>query len=143
MSLFTFSTKVGPGLPLWLPKGAMLRERLERFLREVQNEYGYQPVITPHIGQKELYVTSGHWAKYGADSFRPIQTPQEGEEFMLKPMNCPHHCEIYRSQPRSYRDLPVRLAEFGTVYRYEQSGELAWIYAGRCAYILRARAAQG
>ena len=124
MSLFTFSTKVGPGLPLWLPKGAMLRERLERFLREVQNEYGYQPVITPHIGQKELYVTSGHWAKYGADSFRPIQTPQEGEEFMLKPMNCPHHCEIYRSQPRSYRDLPVRLAEFGTVYRYEQSGEL-------------------
>lgn len=124
MSLFTFSTKVGPGLPLWLPKGAMLRERLERFLREVQNRYGYLPVITPHIGQKELYVTSGHWAKYGEDSFRPIQTPQEGEEFMLKPMNCPHHCEIYRSQPHSYRDLPVRLAEFGTVYRYEQSGEL-------------------
>lgn len=124
MGLFTFSTKVGPGLPLWLPKGAMLRERLERFLREVQNQYGYLPVITPHIGQKELYVTSGHWAKYGADSFRPIQTPQEGEEFMLKPMNCPHHCEIYRSQPHSYRDLPVRLAEFGTVYRYEQSGEL-------------------
>lgn len=124
MGLFTFSQKVGPGLPLWLPKGAMLRERLERFLRNVQNEYGYQQVITPHIGQKELYVTSGHWAKYGADSFRPITTPQEGEEFMLKPMNCPHHCEIYRSQPRSYRDLPVRLAEFGTVYRYEQSGEL-------------------
>lgn len=124
MGLFTFSPKVGPGLPLWLPKGAMLRERLERFLRNVQNEYGYQQVITPHIGQKELYVTSGHWAKYGADSFRPITTPQEGEEFMLKPMNCPHHCEIYRSQPRSYRDLPVRLAEFGTVYRYEQSGEL-------------------
>lgn len=124
MSLFTFSAKVGLGLPLWLPKGAMLRERLERFLREVQNRYGYLPVITPHIGQKELYVTSGHWAKYGEDSFRPIQTPQEGEEFMLKPMNCPHHCEIYRSQPHSYRDLPVRLAEFGTVYRYEQSGEL-------------------
>ena len=124
LGLFTFSAKVGQGLPLWLPKGAELRGRLEAFLRKVQNEYGYQPVITPHIGQKELYVTSGHWAKYGADSFRPITTPQEGEEFMLKPMNCPHHCEIYKSQPHSYRDLPQRYAEFGTVYRYEQSGEL-------------------
>ena len=124
LGLFTFSAKVGQGLPLWLPKGAELRGRLEAFLRKVQNEYGYQPVITPHIGQKELYVTSGHWAKYGADSFRPITTPQEGEECMLKPMNCPHHCEIYKSQPHSYRDLPQRYAEFGTVYRYEQSGEL-------------------
>lgn len=124
LGLFTFSAKVGQGLPLWLPKGAELRGRLEAFLRKVQNEYGYQQVITPHIGQKELYVTSGHWAKYGADSFRPITTPQEGEEFMLKPMNCPHHCEIYKSQPHSYRDLPQRYAEFGTVYRYEQSGEL-------------------
>ena len=124
LGLFTFSAKVGQGLPLWLPKGAELRGRLEAFLRKVQNEYGYQPVITPHIGQKELYVTSGHWAKYGADSFRPITTPQEGEEFMLKPMNCPPHCEIYKSQPHSYRDLPQRYAEFGTVYRYEQSGEL-------------------
>lgn len=124
LGLFTFSAKVGQGLPLWLPKGAELRGRLEAFLRKVQNEYGYQPVITPHIGQKELYVTSGHWAKYGADSFRPITTPQEGEEFMLKPMNCPHHCEIYKSQPHSYRNLPQRYAEFGTVYRYEQSGEL-------------------
>ncbi|PID89942.1 MAG: threonine--tRNA ligase [Bacteroidetes bacterium] len=124
MELFTFSSRVGQGLPLWLPKGAQLRERLENFLRQVQKEYGYQPVITPHIGQKDLYVTSGHWEKYGEDSFRPIKTPQEGEEFLLKPMNCPHHCEIFRAFPRSYRDLPLRLAEFGTVYRYEQSGEL-------------------
>ncbi len=124
LGLFTFSQRVGQGLPLWLPRGAQLRERLENFLREVQKNYGYLPVITPHIGQKALYETSGHWAKYGADSFRPIETPQEGEVFLLKPMNCPHHCEIYRSSPRSYRDLPLRLAEFGTVYRYEQSGEL-------------------
>ena len=124
LELFTFSQRVGQGLPLWLPKGAQLRERLEMFLKKVQKAYGYLPVITPHIGQKELYVTSGHYAKYGADSFRPITTPQEGEEFLLKPMNCPHHCEIYRSKPRSYKDLPLRLAEFGTVYRYEQSGEL-------------------
>ena len=124
MELFTFSTRVGPGLPMWLPKGAALRERLENFLKKVQREYGYLQVITPHIGQKELYVTSGHYAKYGKDSFQPIHTPQEGEEFLLKPMNCPHHCEIYRSKPRSYKDLPLRLAEFGTVYRYEQSGEL-------------------
>lgn len=124
LELFTFSPRVGAGLPLWLPKGAALRERLEMFLRKVQKDYGYLPVITPHIGQKELYVTSGHYAKYGADSFRPIKTPQEGEEFLLKPMNCPHHCEIYRSKPHSYKDLPIRLAEFGTVYRYEQSGEL-------------------
>ena len=124
MELFTFSSKVGMGLPLWLPKGAALRERLEQFLRKVQKEYGYQQVITPHIGNKELYITSGHWAKYGKDSFRPITTPQEGEEYLLKPMNCPHHCEIYKSKPRSYRDLPLRFAEFGTVYRYEQSGEL-------------------
>ncbi len=124
MELFTFSTRVGPGLPMWLPKGAALRERLENFLKKVQREYGYLQVITPHIGQKELYVTSGHYAKYGKDSFQPIHTPQEGEEFFLKPMNCPHHCEIYRSKPRSYKDLPLRLAEFGTVYRYEQSGEL-------------------
>ncbi len=124
LELFTFSPRVGAGLPLWLPKGAALRERLEMFLRKVQKQYGYLPVITPHIGQKELYVTSGHYAKYGADSFRPITTPQEGEEFLLKPMNCPHHCEIYRSKPHSYKDLPIRLAEFGTVYRYEQSGEL-------------------
>ena len=124
MELFTFSPRVGQGLPLWLPKGAALRERLENFLKQVQRRYGYQQVITPHIGQKELYVTSGHYAKYGQDSFRPITTPQEGEEFLLKPMNCPHHCEIYKSKPRSYKDLPLRLAEFGTVYRYEQSGEL-------------------
>ena len=124
MDLFTFSPKVGMGLPLWLPKGAALRERLEQFLRKVQKAYGYQQVITPHIGNKELYITSGHWAKYGKDSFRPITTPQEGEEYLLKPMNCPHHCEIYKSRPRSYRDLPLRFAEFGTVYRYEQSGEL-------------------
>jgi threonyl-tRNA synthetase len=124
LELFTFSPKVGQGLPLWLPKGAALRERLEAFLRNLQKKGGYLQVITPHIGQKELYVTSGHYAKYGADSFRPIKTPQEGEEFLLKPMNCPHHCEIYKSKPHSYKDLPIRLAEFGTVYRYEQSGEL-------------------
>ena len=124
LELFTFSERVGSGLPLWLPKGAMLRERLQNFLQKAQLETGYLPVITPHIGSKQLYVTSGHWEKYGKDSFRPITTPQEGEEFMLKPMNCPHHCEIYRALPRSYRDLPLRLAEFGTVYRYEQSGEL-------------------
>lgn len=124
LELFTFSSKVGQGLPLWLPKGAELRERLEQFLKRVQKEYGYDPVITPHIGQKELYVTSGHYAKYGNDSFQPIHTPNEDEEFLLKPMNCPHHCEIYKAKPHSYKDLPVRLAEFGTVYRYEQSGEL-------------------
>ena len=124
LELFTFSEKVGMGLPLWLPKGAALRERLERFMRQAQAEQGYVQVITPHIGHKDLYVTSGHYEKYGKDSFQPIKTPQEGEEFFLKPMNCPHHCEIYKSSQRSYRDLPVRLAEFGTVYRYEQSGEL-------------------
>ena len=124
MELFTFSNRVGQGLPLWLPKGADLRGRLQEFLQKVQKKYGYLPVITPHIGSKDLYVTSGHWAHYGADSFRPITTPQEGEEYLLKPMNCPHHCEIYRSKPRSYKDLPLRFAEFGTVYRYEQSGEL-------------------
>lgn len=124
LELFTFSDLVGKGLPLWLPKGTALRERLEQFLRAAQVKAGYLPVITPHIGSKKLYVTSGHWEKYGKDSFQPIHTPEEGEEFLLKPMNCPHHCEIYKSKPRSYRDLPVRLAEFGTVYRYEQSGEL-------------------
>ena len=124
LELFCFSPRVGQGLPLWLPKGAELRERLENFLRNVQKKYGYQPVITPHIGMKDLYVTSGHYAKYGKDSFQPIHTPDENEEFLLKPMNCPHHCEIYRSKPRSYKDLPLRFAEFGTVYRYEQSGEL-------------------
>ena len=124
LELFLFSQKVGAGLPIWLPKGTQLRERLENFLKKVQKKYGYEQVITPHIGQKELYVTSGHWEKYGKDSFRPITTPFEGEEFLLKPMNCPHHCEIYKSKPRSYKDLPLRLAEFGTVYRYEQSGEL-------------------
>ena len=124
MELFTFSSRVGQGLPMWLPKGAALRERLENFLKKVQKSYGYLPVITPHIGNKDLYVTSGHYAKYGKDSFQPIHTPQEGEEFLLKPMNCPHHCEIYRFKPRSYKDLPLRFAEFGTVYRYEQSGEL-------------------
>lgn len=124
LELFTFSQKVGQGLPLWLPKGARLRERLEAFLKKVQVKYGYEPVITPHIGNKELYVTSGHYAKYGKDSFQPIHTPAEGEEFLLKPMNCPHHCEIYKAKPRSYKDLPIRFAEFGTVYRYEQSGEL-------------------
>lgn len=124
MELFTFSQKVGAGLPIWLPKGTALRERLENFLKKVQKKHGYQQVMCPHIGNVELYKTSGHYQKYGADSFRPISTPQEGEEFFLKPMNCPHHCEIYASKPRSYRDLPLRLAEFGTVYRYEQSGEL-------------------
>ncbi len=124
MELFAFSQNVGAGLPLWLPKGAALRDRLEQFLRKIQRQYGYLQVITPHIGNKNLYVTSGHYAKYGKDSFQPIHTPEEGEEYLLKPMNCPHHCEIYRSYPRSYRDLPLRLAEFGTVYRYEQSGEL-------------------
>ncbi len=124
MELFAFSQKVGQGLPLWLPKGAMLRERLERFMRNAQQQMGYLPVVTPHIGSKELYVTSGHYAKYGEDSFQPIKTPDENEEFLLKPMNCPHHCEIYKTQPRSYKDLPLRLAEFGTVYRYEKSGEL-------------------
>ena len=124
LEIFTFSEKVGKGLPLWLPKGAMLRDRLENFLKRAQVRSGYLPVVTPHIGSKELYITSGHWEKYGADSFQPIKTPEEGEEFMLKPMNCPHHCEIFNSKPRSYRDLPLRLAEFGTVYRYEQSGEL-------------------
>ena len=124
MELFTFSNRVGPGLPLWLPRGAVMRNVLENFLRKKQTELGYLPVVTPHIGSKELYVTSGHYAKYGKDSFQPIHTPQEGEEYMLKPMNCPHHCEVYRSSPRSYKDLPLRFAEFGTVYRYEQSGEL-------------------
>ncbi len=124
MELFAFSQSVGAGLPLWLPKGAALRDRLEQFLRKIQKQYGYLQVITPHIGNKQLYVTSGHYAKYGKDSFQPIHTPEEGEEYMLKPMNCPHHCEIFKTSPRSYRDLPLRLAEFGTVYRYEQSGEL-------------------
>jgi threonyl-tRNA synthetase len=124
LELFAFSQKVGQGLPLWLPKGAALRERLEQFLKKAQKKAGYEQVVTPHIGQKELYVTSGHYAKYGADSFQPISTPAEGEEFLLKPMNCPHHCEIYNVRPWSYKDLPKRYAEFGTVYRYEQSGEL-------------------
>jgi threonyl-tRNA synthetase len=124
LELFTFSQRVGQGLPLWLPKGAELRERLENFLKKAQKKAGYVQVMTPHIGSKELYVCSGHYAKYGEDSFQPIHTPDEDEEFLLKPMNCPHHCEIYKSTPKSYRDLPVRLAEFGTVYRYEQSGEL-------------------
>ncbi len=124
LELFAFSQKVGAGLPLWLPKGAALRERLEQFLKKAQKKAGYEQVVTPHIGQKELYVTSGHYAKYGADSFQPISTPAEGEEFLLKPMNCPHHCEIYNTRPWSYKDLPKRYAEFGTVYRYEQSGEL-------------------
>ena len=125
LGLFAFSQNVGSGLPLWLPRGTQLRLRLEDFLKQIQKQFGYQQVISPHIGSKQLYITSGHWAKYGADSFRPITTPQEGEEFMLKPMNCPHHCEIFKALgPHSYRDLPLRLAEFGTVYRYEQSGEL-------------------
>jgi threonyl-tRNA synthetase len=124
LELFTFSEKVGMGLPLWLPKGAALREKLVNFLQKAQVKSGYEQVVTPHIGHKNLYITSGHYEKYGADSFQPIKTPQEGEEFFLKPMNCPHHCEIYKSKPRSYKDLPVRYAEFGTVYRYEQSGEL-------------------
>jgi len=124
LELFAFSEKVGMGLPLWLPKGAILRQKLIDFLQRAQIKAGYEPVVTPHIGHKNLYVTSGHYEKYGADSFQPIKTPQEGEEFLLKPMNCPHHCEIYKTKPRSYKDLPVRFAEFGTVYRYEQSGEL-------------------
>ncbi|MCC8096063.1 MAG: threonine--tRNA ligase [Tannerellaceae bacterium] len=124
LELFTFSQSVGAGLPLWLPRGTQLRLKLEDFLKRIQKKYGYQQVITPHIGAKQLYVTSGHYAKYGKDSFQPIHTPQEGEEFLLKPMNCPHHCEIFKAFPRSYKDLPVRFAEFGTVYRYEQSGEL-------------------
>ncbi|SPY34883.1 Threonine--tRNA ligase [Porphyromonas cangingivalis] len=124
LELFAFSQNVGAGLPLWLPRGTQLRLSLEEYLKKIQKIHGYEQVMTPHIGHKNLYITSGHYAKYGADSFRPIQTPQEGEEFMLKPMNCPHHCEVYKTKPRSYKDLPVRLAEFGTVYRYEQSGEL-------------------
>jgi threonyl-tRNA synthetase len=132
LELFTFSQKVGQGLPLWLPKGAMLRERLENFLKKAQLKAGYEPVITPHIGHKDLYVTSGHYEKYGEDSFQPIKTPHEGEEFLLKPMNCPHHCEIYKTSPKSYKDLPVRYAEFGTVYRYEQSGELHGLTRVRC-----------
>jgi threonyl-tRNA synthetase len=124
LELFAFSEKVGMGLPLWLPKGAQLRERLENFMKKAQLKAGYLPVVTPHIGNKNLYITSGHYEKYGADSFQPIKTPVVGEEFFLKPMNCPHHCEIYKTKPRSYKDLPIRLAEFGTVYRYEQSGEL-------------------
>ena len=124
LELFMFSQRVGQGLPMWLPRGTMLRERLEQFLKNVQRKYGYSQVITPHIGQKELYVTSGHYAKYGQDSFQPIHTPVADEEFLLKPMNCPHHCEIYKNKPHSYKELPIRMAEFGTVYRYEQSGEL-------------------
>ena len=124
LELFAFSEKVGMGLPLWLPKGTILRERLEQFMRKAQIRAGYEPVVTPHIGSKQLYVTSGHYEKYGKDSFQPIHTPDENEEFLLKPMNCPHHCEIYKVKPRSYKDLPIRFAEFGTVYRYEQSGEL-------------------
>ena len=124
LELFTFSEKVGLGLPLWLPKGAMLRERLIQFMQKAQTKAGYLPVVTPHIALKELYVCSGHYEKYGADSFQAIQTPHEGEEFFLKPMNCPHHCEIFKSSPKSYKDLPIRYAEFGTVYRYEQKGEL-------------------
>jgi threonyl-tRNA synthetase len=124
LELFAFSERVGMGLPLWLPKGTILRERLEQFMRKAQVKAGYDPVVTPHIGSKALYVTSGHYEKYGKDSFQPIHTPDEGEEFLLKPMNCPHHCEIYKTKPRSYKDLPIRYAEFGTVYRYEQSGEL-------------------
>ena len=124
LDLFTFSEKVGQGLPLWLPKGVLMRERLENFLKKAQRKAGYEQVISPHIGQKQLYVTSGHYEKYGKDSFQPIKTPHEDEEFLLKPMNCPHHCEIYKSRPHSYKELPIRFAEFGTVYRYEQSGEL-------------------
>ncbi len=132
LELFTFSNKVGQGLPLWLPKGAALRERLEAFLRKAQKQAGYEQVVTPHIGHKNLYITSGHWEKYGKDSFQPIATPNEGEEYLLKPMNCPHHCEIYNSHPWSYKDLPKRFAEFGTVYRYEQSGELHGLTRVRC-----------
>ena len=132
MELFAFSPNVGPGLPLWLPRGTQLRDRLEAMLRKVQKRFGYLQVITPHIGNKMLYVTSGHYAKYGKDSFQPIHTPEEGEEYLLKPMNCPHHCEIYKVSPRSYKDLPLRFAEFGTVYRYEQSGELHGLTRVRC-----------
>lgn len=132
LELFMFSERVGAGLPIWLPKGTALRQRLEDFLKKEQLKRGYLPVITPHIGHKNLYVTSGHWEKYGKDSFQPIETPREGEQFMLKPMNCPHHCEIYGHKPRSYRDLPLRIAEFGTVYRYEQSGELHGLSRVRC-----------
>ena len=132
MELFMFSSRVGLGLPMWLPRGAVMRLQLENFLRKKLDEFGYLPVVTPHIGSKQLYVTSGHYAKYGKDSFQPIHTPQEGEEYMLKPMNCPHHCEIFRSSPRSYKDLPLRFAEFGTVYRYEQSGELHGLTRVRC-----------
>ena len=132
LELFTFSQKVGQGLPLWLPKGTALRDRLENFLKKAQLKAGYLPVMTPHIGHKDLYVTSGHYEKYGADSFQAIKTPHEDEEFLLKPMNCPHHCEIYNSSPRSYKDLPIRYAEFGTVYRYEQSGELHGLTRVRC-----------
>ncbi|OJW72272.1 MAG: threonine--tRNA ligase [Candidatus Amoebophilus sp. 36-38] len=132
LKLFTFSEKVGIGLPLWLPRGTLLREQLERFLRQAQVKAGYQPVVTPHIAHKQLYITSGHYDKYGEDSFQPIRTPHVGEEFFLKPMNCPHHCEIYKHEPRSYRDLPIRLAEFGTVYRYEQHGELHGLARTRC-----------
>ena len=132
MDLFAFSPNVGPGLPLWLPKGAALRNRLQEFLTKIQRRYGYLQVITPHIGNKMLYVTSGHYAKYGKDSFQPIHTPEEGEEYFLKPMNCPHHCEVYRTSPRSYKDLPLRIAEFGTVYRYEQCGELLGLTRVRC-----------
>jgi threonyl-tRNA synthetase len=132
MKLFTFSSRVGLGLPLWLPRGTVLRHQLEKFLRTKLEEQGYMQVATPHIGSKQLYVTSGHWEKYGSDSFQPIKTPQEGEEYLLKPMNCPHHCEIYASEPHSYKDLPIRMAEFGTVYRYEQSGELHGLTRVRC-----------
>jgi threonyl-tRNA synthetase len=132
LELFMFSEKVGAGLPIWLPKGTALRSRLEEFLKKEQLKRGYQPVITPHIGKKELYMTSGHWDKYGADSFQPIKTPRLDEEFMLKPMNCPHHCEIFGHKPRSYKELPVRIAEFGTVYRYEQTGELHGLTRVRC-----------
>jgi threonyl-tRNA synthetase len=132
LELFTFSAKVGQGLPLWLPKGAALRDRLEQFLKKAQKKAGYEMVITPHIGHKDLYVTSGHYEKYGADSFQPISTPKEGEEYLLKPMNCPHHCEIFNDKPYSYKDLPKRFAEFGTVYRYEQSGELHGLTRVRC-----------
>jgi len=132
MKLFTFSKKVGQGLPLWLPKGTILREKLENFLKQAQIKAGYLPVITPHIGNKDLYITSGHYEKYGEDSFQPIKTPHIDEEFLLKPMNCPHHCEIFNSSPRSYKDLPIRYAEFGTVYRYEQSGELHGLTRVRC-----------
>jgi threonyl-tRNA synthetase len=146
MQLFMFSETVGKGLPMWLPKGTALRLRLQEFLRRIQTRYDYQEVITPPIGNKLLYVTSGHYAKYGKDAFQPIHTPEEGEEYFLKPMNCPHHCEIYKNFPRSYKDLPLRIAEFGTVCRYEQSGELHGLtrvrhYAG-CAHIFVVRSGE-